>query len=130
MLASIWDFISDFENDKLCEGKFEFRNTGNIAAVLKSFQEKLIHCIANESYLFNNEHIQTELIDLSIDRYDAFKACITLKNVYRNCKDAEEKEILKSVFNSCKRSINLLLRALKKMCEDREKESLLRNKKS
>lgn len=128
MLASIWDFIGDFESDKFYEGRFPFRRSGNVLSVVKSFQNELAHCIANEDYLFDSEHIQTELIDLDIDRSDALKACLTLKGMYKNCKDEEEKKILENVFNSCKSSTNLLIRSVRKMCRDRGKDILLENK--
>lgn len=128
MLASVWDFIGDFENNKFYEGRFPFRSSGNVSVVVKNFQERLIHCISNEEYLFESDHIQTELIDLSIDREDAIKALLTLKSMYNNCKIKEEKDILENVFESSKRSTNLLIRSIKKMCKDRGKENLLKNK--
>lgn len=128
MLASVWDFIGDFENNKLYEGRFPFRSSGNVSTVIKSFQEKLIHCISNEEYLFENDHIQTELIDLSIDREDVIKALLTLKSMYNSCEVKEDKIILENVFEASKRSTNLLLKSVKKMCKDRGKENLLKNK--
>lgn len=128
MLASVWDFIGDFENNKLYEGRFPFRSSGNVSTVIKSFQEKLIHCISNEEYLFENDHIQTELIDLSIDREDVIKALLTLKSMYNSCKVKEDKIILENVFEASKRSTNLLIKSVKKMCKDRGKENLLKNK--
>lgn len=126
--ASVWDYIGDLANSRLCEGKFEFRSTGNVAIVIKNFYEGLQHCISNEDYLFDSEHIQSEIIDLSIEKEDAAAALNELKISYYSCKTAEEKEQIQQVFISYLRTINALLRSVRRICEKRGKEDLLKNK--
>lgn len=126
--ASVWDYIGDLANSRLREGKFEFRSTDNVAIIIKNFYEGLQHCISNEDYLFDSEHMQNEIIDLSIEKEDAAAALNELKTSYYNCKIAEEKEQIQQVFVSYLRAINALLRSVRRICEKRGREDLLKNK--
>lgn len=126
--ASVWDFMSDLMNDSLQEGKFPYRSEGDVAVVVKNFYESLMHCIENENYLFDNYHIQTEIIDLSIERNDAIAALSELKRLWINCQSEADKNKIESVFEYYEKSINTLIGLIKQICVRRNCGSLLQNK--
>lgn len=119
ILAAVFDLLGEEAYIKLYEGRFPFRNAGNVLKNINAYQDALIDVRDNNNKLFQSNNLIRSLTNCSECRKLAKVAFKEIEESIKNSDNEQEENALRKIHTNLRRACNELLRAVIEMCQRR-----------